>query len=328
MEQAEAVRFGVIGAGRIARQSFAPALARTARARLVAAASRDRDRARALGPERVHDSYAALLDDPEVEAVYIATHNGLHRPLTLQALAAGKHVLCEKPLGCNAAECDEMARAAEAADRLLVEAFMYRHHPQIHAAKRRLEEGVIGELRTVEAAFSFPLTQRDDVRLNPSFGGGALLDVGCYCVNVSRLFLGNDVESVIARGHFDPVHAIDRALHGVLDHGAGHASVISCGFDAGLRNHVILSGTAGVMTLPHAFLSWRYTPQLEIQGDGVRRVEQFLPVDVFQLEIEDFCGALREARPPLLGPREGWHNARIMDALLASARAGGAATRP
>ncbi len=138
------VRFGIVGVGRIARNRFAPALARAEGAVLQAAASRDPGRAQSLAPRRAYGSYEALLRDPDVDAVYVATHNGLHRDLVLEALRHGKHVLCEKPLGRSAEECGEMVAAAAAAHRLLVEAFMYRHHPQIAAAQRRVGEGAIG----------------------------------------------------------------------------------------------------------------------------------------------------------------------------------------
>ena len=155
MNASEPVRFGVIGVGRIAANAFVPALEASPLATLAAAASRDLERARSVRPARAYADYGELLADSEVEAVYIATHNGLHRDLSLQALACGKHVLCEKPLGRNASECQQVASAARDAGLHLVEAFMYRHHPQIARARELVDGGAIGELRTVEASFSF-----------------------------------------------------------------------------------------------------------------------------------------------------------------------------
>ena len=137
------------------RERFAPALLSTEQAVLQAAASRDIRRAEALAPRRAYDSYSALLRDPDVDAVYVATHNGLHKELAIEALQCGKHVLCEKPLGCTAEECEAMVATAAATQRLLVEAFMYRHHPQTKLVGEWLREGRMGEIRLVRAAFSF-----------------------------------------------------------------------------------------------------------------------------------------------------------------------------
>jgi predicted dehydrogenase len=320
------IRFGVVGAGRIAAEQFVPALRTVRGVELAAAASRDRARAAALRPRRVLASYEELLDDPDLDAVYIATHNGLHREQALRALASGKHVLCEKPLGRDTAECEELAAAARRAQRHLVEAFMYRHHPQIAKAQELLAAGTIGDLRVVETAFSFKMTRTDDVRLRADWGGGALLDVGCYCVNLCRLLLGHEPAHVQARAWFEPRHGVDLGLHGTLDYGDGRFGVISCGFDSGLRQHAVLSGTEGTLTLTRPFVSWLTAPELIVERGSERTVERFAKVNVFAREIEDLAAAIRTGRPPLLDPDEGARNARIMDALLASAR--GSSGRP
>jgi len=320
MSAAEPVRFGVLGVGRIAQNRFAPALERASNATLVAAASRDPERARALKTKAYND-YHELLKDDDVEVVYVATHNGVHKQLAIAAMEAGKHVLCEKPLGCDAAECEEMIAVAKGTGLHLVEAFMYRHHPQVQKARQLVEEGAIGELRVVEASFSFHLTREDDVRLNPSWGGGGLMDVGCYCVNWCRLFLGDEPESVTAKAAFHASHDVDMSLHGVLDYGAGRFGVISCGFDSGLRHGAVLSGTDGIIRLPEAFLTFpekATTVHLETEA----RTESFQcgPMDTFQAEIEDLAAAVRGGGAPLLPPEEGLANARVMESLMAAAR--------
>jgi xylose dehydrogenase (NAD/NADP) len=321
------VQFGIIGAGRIARNAFAPALAKATGAELAAVASRDLGRAKSLKPERAYDGYEALLDDPDVDAVYVATHNGLHRELTIAALERGKHVLCEKPLACNAAECAEMVAAARQHRRHLVEAFMYRFHPRIAAAKAKVDTGEIGEVKCVEAAFSFRLSNDTDIRWNAAWGGGSLLDVGCYCVNACRFFLDGMPRTVTTFATFHPVHDVDVSLHGVLDFDDGRYGVVSCGFDAGFRDRVLVCGTEGTLTLPLAFCSSRVPTKL-ITGDVDEspREQAFDPVDTFQLEIEDFAHAIRTGTTPLLEPEEGLRNALVMEALLRSARAGGAPT--
>ncbi len=319
MTRTSPVTFGILGAGRIAH-AFAAALAATDNAVLAAAASRDPDRAARLGPQRTHPSYEDLLADETVEAVYVATHNGLHRSLTLAALAAGKHVICEKPLAPCAADCLEMVAAARAAGRRLVEAFMYRHHPQIAALHELLEAGVIGKLRTVETAFSALLSDEDDVRYRRDWGGGSLLDVGTYCVNMCRHTVGREPRRAIAFGAFHPACDIDLACHGVVDFGDGVFGAISCGFDGGLRNHAILSGERGVITCPQAFANVHQPTTVIVEAAGRRTVHEFAPQDVYRLEIEDFVTAIRTGADPLLPDDDGLRNARVLDALLASAR--------
>lgn len=324
MKTEHPVQFGIVGAGRIATHAFVPALAASANAELAAAASRDLDRAQALRPKRAYDRYEALLDDPDVEAVYIATHNGLHHPLTIRAIERGKHVLCEKPLAASAAECEEMVAAAREHSRHLMEAFMYRYHPQMAEARSLLESGAIGEVCTVEASFSFRHTDEGDVRLNAAWGGGSLYDVGCYCVNACRWFLGGLPRTVTAMATFHPVHRVDLSLHGVLDFGSGRYGIVSCGFDGGVRNRVSICGTNGTLTLPRAFANSRKPTTLVIDSGDQVRESAFAPTDVFQLEIEDFARAVRGGPAPMLEPEEGLRNARVMEALLASARDDGA----
>lgn len=313
------VRLGIVGVGRITREQFAPALLSAKHAVLQAAASRDIRRAEALGPQRAYDSYSTLLRDPDVDAVYIATHNGLHKELVLEALRCGKHVLCEKPLGCTAEECDEMVAAAEATGCLLVEAFMYRHHPQITRMQELLGKGVIGELKAVEASFSFHLARGNDVRLHPKWGGGSLLDVGCYCVNFTRLFLGDTPRDVHAWAHIDAEHGVDMSFHGVLEYGSGRHAALSCGFEGGLNQHAVLIGTEGVLKLSEPFVTWIRRPRLTVQVGETEHITEFEPVNTFRMEIEDLSMAILNGTSPLLRSNEGLLNARILDRLAATA---------
>ena len=307
------VRFGLIGAGRIATKAVAPAFRKATNAELYAVASRDIRRAEALTPVRAYGSYSDLIRDPDVEAVYIATHNGLHHSLTIEAARHGKHVLCEKPLANNESECGEMLRASEDAGCLLAEAFMYRHHPQIAKAKELVVAGRIGELQVVEASFRFNLTRQDDVRLDPAKGGGALLDVGCYCVNASRFFFGGEPVAVAALGHFHPTHGVDLSVQGALDFDDGRYAVISCGFDGGLHQRVSLIGTAGVLTLNVAFNTRAAPAAITVQSEEESETIAFPPVDAFQLEIENFASAIPGKSQPLLPPEDSVHNARVLD---------------
>jgi xylose dehydrogenase (NAD/NADP) len=317
------VRFGIIGVGRITREQFAPALLSAEQAVLHAAASRDMTRAEGLKPQRAYESYSALLEDPDVEAVYIGTHNGLHKELVIEALKQGKHVLCEKPLGCTAADCEEMVATADATQRHLVEAFMYRHHPQIERVQELLRQGTIGELMVVEASFNVRLTDTDDVRMRPDWGGGSLLDVGCYCVNFSRLFLGDSPRDVRAWAKMHDMHGVDMGFHAVLEYESGKHAALSCGFEGGLYQRAVLIGTEGVLDLSEPFVTWLRRPRLTVTVGETESVAEFDPVNTFRMEIEDLCTAIRSGTLPLLKPSEGLLNARVIDRLTAAAARAG-----
>jgi D-xylose 1-dehydrogenase (NADP+, D-xylono-1,5-lactone-forming) len=314
------VRFGLIGAGRIARNQIAPAIHEAKRATLYAAASRDLNRAEQLRPVHAYDSYAALIADADVDAVYIATHNGLHKELSIAALRAGKHVLCEKPLAINARDCEEMLRVSESSGRLLAEAFMYRHHPQIARAQELVRGGAIGDVMTVEASFRFPLSTVDDVRMNAEWGGGALLDVGCYCVSASRLFLGDSPVAMQAMASIHPDKNVDTSLQGVIDYGSGRFAIISCGFDSGVNQKIVLSGTTGVIELNDPFKSWTGRPQILVKTKDHEETIEFEAVNTFALEVDDFASAILDGTSPLVGAADAVRNIRILDQLAAAAR--------
>ncbi len=314
------IRFGLIGAGRIARNQVAPAIHAAKLATLYAAASRDLARAESTKPERVYESYDALLQDARVDAVYIATHNGLHKELSIAAMRAGKHVICEKPLAMNASDCEEMARVGESTGMRLAEAFMYRHHPQIARAQELVRSGAIGEVMAVEASFRFPLSSPEDVRMNAEWGGGSLLDVGCYCVSASRLFLGDSPVGMKAMASYHPVKKVDVSLQGVLDYGSGRYAIISCGFDSGVNQKVVVSGTAGVMELDQPFKSWMGRPRILVKTKDREESLEFEAVNTFALEIDDLAGAIVDGREPLIGSRDAIANIRILDSLAHAAK--------
>ena len=316
------IRFGVLGAGRIVQNRVGPALHAAGNATFDGAASRDPARARALSPDRVYASYDALIADPDIDAVYIGAHNGLHRDLTLAALASGKHVLCEKPLGRNAAECEEMIAAAAAADRHLVEAFMYRHHPQLARVQQLVQDGAIGPVQSVEASFRFRLTREHDVRWRSEWGGGALLDVGCYCVNASRLFLGGASVRARALAAYHPTHGVDVSVQGALGFPDGRVATISCGFDGGLHQQVTLIGTGGMIRLEEPFIARTDAPSITVQGaDRDARIVSER-VNTYMLEIEDLARAILSGGRPLLPASDALENARALDLLAAVARDG------
>ncbi|HUX38426.1 MAG TPA: Gfo/Idh/MocA family oxidoreductase, partial [Rectinemataceae bacterium] len=232
----EAVRWGILSvSGHYALRVHGP-LSRLAEARIVAIASRDRTRAEAassrFGIRRSHASYEALLADPEVEAVYIPLPNDLHAEWTEKALHAGKHVLCEKPLAMDAAQARGMAELASQKGLLLMEAFMYRYHPQWLRAKEIIQSGELGAIRAVHAWFGYNNADPSNIRNRIENGGGALYDIGCYAVSVSRWLVGTEPKRCLSLVERDPDFGTDRLSSGILDFGKARAT-----FTVGTRVH-------------------------------------------------------------------------------------------
>src|SRR5260370_690932 len=250
------IRFGVLGCGRITRRGFIPGVMQSPAAELMALASLRpeiaAELARECGAPRTYDSYEAVIDDPAVDAVYIPATGESHKPWTLCAARAGKHVLCEKSLALSVAEAEEMAQACQKAGVILQEAFMWRHHPRTKRVKELLASGAIGELRLICAHFSFDI-DRNDWRLDPARGGGAVWDIGCYGVNASRHFAGDEPSEVFARARFHSTGA-DMTMQIALQFPGGCLANIDCSFEAPYRSQVELVGTRGMMTLPMAFV--------------------------------------------------------------------------
>jgi predicted dehydrogenase len=243
------VRWGVLGAAKIATEKVIPAMQRGNYCQVTAIASRRLDRAQAtagrLGIAKAYGSYEALLADPEIDAVYIPLPNHLHVPWSIKALEAGKHVLCEKPIGLSAAEGQKLLEAARQHPRLKVmEAFMYRHHPQWRRAKQLVTEGEIGELRTIQSFFSYFNADPDNIRNQAALGGGGLMDIGCYPVSLSRFIFGAEPERVCGIVEYDPQFHTDRLASGILDFGRG-TSTFTCSTQLAPYQRVSIFGTEG-----------------------------------------------------------------------------------
>jgi D-xylose 1-dehydrogenase (NADP+, D-xylono-1,5-lactone-forming) len=287
---------------------------------VVAIGSRERERAEAqareLGIPRAHGSYEELLADSDVEAVYVALPNSLHVEWSLRALLAGRHVLCEKPLSRNP---DDVTRAFDAAERgglVLAEAFMWRHHPQ---AQRLLElREQIGELRLIRASFSFLLERGNDVRLQAALEGGALMDVGCYCLSAARLLAGEPlaVSAQQVRGG----DGVDVRLTALLRFGGDVLATIDCGLDLAARDELEVTGTTGVLSLDDPWHS--RTPAIELRrGDSSVERIAVEPRNPYACELEDFAAAVGGARAPRFGRADAVAQARAIAAVHTSAEA-------
>ncbi|MGL6278055.1 MAG: Gfo/Idh/MocA family protein [Gaiella sp.] len=318
-----ALRVGLLSTAKINGEILAAAAESTA-VEVVAVGSRAAATAEAYasahGLARSHGSYEALLADPEVDAVYISLPNGLHHSWTMQALAAGKHVLCEKPYTRRPAEVEEAWTAAAAAGLVLMEAFMYRHHPQTQAVAALVADGAIGRLLGVKAHFTFPLRDLSDVRGRPELDGGALMDVGCYCVSGARLLAG-EPHHVLAEQVTGPT-GIDMALHGTMRHADDVVSQFEASFLAPRRQHLTAVGADGVLDVAAPFRADWGGAVTVTRPDGAVETVAVPEANAYRLELEDLARAVGERTPTLLGHDDALGQARAIDALYCSAREG------
>jgi predicted dehydrogenase len=311
------MRLGLLSTARINEKLVAGA--RQARGvEVVAIGSRDRMRAeaqaQALGVPRAHDSYESLLADPDIEAVYIALPNSLHVEWSLRALEAGRHVLCEKPLSRRPDDVALAFDTAEHAGLVLAEAFMWRHHPQ---ARRLLElRDEIGDLRLIRASFSFLLERADDVRLQAALDGGALMDVGCYCVSAARLLAGEPL--AISAQQVRGAAGVDVRLTGLLRFAGDVLATIDCGLDAAARDELEVTGSRGVLFLDDPWHSRNTAIELRGADGSVERIT-VEPLDPYACELEDFAAAVAGTRAPQYGREDAVAQARAIAALYASA---------
>jgi xylose dehydrogenase (NAD/NADP) len=284
---------------------------------LLAVASRDQGRAdayaREWGIERAYGSYEALLADADIEAVYISLPNTLHCEWSIRAVEAGKHVLCEKPLSRHPEEVEAAFDAAERAGRLLMEAFMYRHNPQTSRLRQLLGEGAVGEPRLVRSTFSYGLYDADNIRLRTDVEGGALMDVGCYCVSVSRLAAGAEPDSVFGQAWIGET-GTDWVFTGSLRFPGDVLAIFDCGTALPERDELEVIGSEGSLFLDDPYHA--NTPVIEQRRDGrVERIE-LEPADSYRLELENLGAAIRGEAEPLLGRDDALGQARALEALV------------
>jgi predicted dehydrogenase len=319
------VRWGLLSTAAI-NDKLLEGVRLVADAEVVAVASRDGERARAYadarGIERAHGTYDGLLADPDVDAVYISLPNSLHVEWTLRALAAGKHVLCEKPLTARPEEVERVFDAARDAGRHVLEAFMYRHHPQTARLVELVRSGAIGELRLVRATFGFALDDLANVRLHGDLDGGGLMDVGCYCVSAARLVAGEPERAYaeLVKGGVDG--RVDVRCAGVLRHAGDVLSHFDCGLDHVFSDSLEVVGSEASLFLDDPWHCRR--PAIEVRrdrDDPVERIE--IPAEnPYALEVANLAAAIRGEAAPLLGRDDAVGQARALGALYASAERG------
>jgi xylose dehydrogenase (NAD/NADP) len=289
---------------------------------VVAVGSRDSARAQAYaqakGIARAHGSYEALLADPEVDAIYNSLPNSLHVPWTLRALEAGKHVLVEKPFDRRPEQVAHAFDAAEAAGLILMEAFMYRHHPQTKKLRDLVTGGSIGELREIRSTFTYQLDDPTDVRLFRALDGGSLMDLGCYCISGSRVLAGEPelVEGTQVIGG----DGVDVHFTGTLTFPGGVVSRFECGFDSPYSSTLEAIGSDGSALVNEPWSCSEHAIELR-RGCHTARVE-VEDVDRYRLQLENFAAAIEGREEPLLGRADALGQVRTIEALYRSAEAG------
>ena len=321
------VRWGVMGCARIAENWVTPAILQAEGAALWAVASRTSEKAQAtarrFGATKAYGSYQELLADPDIEVVYIPLPNHMHKDWTIAALRAGKHVLCEKPIALKASKAREMQAVAQNTEQLLLEAFMYRFSPVVQKALEIVRSGKLGELRAMHSAFSFLMSDDpSNIRLQRESGGGALYDIGCYCINTLRMLAGREPLTAWAKLSWSDKYRVDMSGAGILDFGGQLFGTFNTGFDASGGTYFRVVGTQGTIEAPDGFLGRGEEARLTLTVGG--ETEQIVVplIDAYALEIQDMCEAIRGLHPPLFGWEPLDATIRVIDACYASDESG------
>jgi predicted dehydrogenase len=325
----EPVRWGVIGCADIAVKKVIPAMLGSELSQVTAIASRSDDRATStaasLGIPRAYGSYQALLDDPDLEAVYIPLPNHLHHEWAIAAAEAGKHVLCEKPLSTSSALAKEMIDAAEGSGVKIMEAFMYRLHPLWVEVRRLIADGAVGELRAVQSFFSYHNIDPDDIRNRLDAGGGALFDIGCYPVNVARMLFGSEPTEVMAAIRRDDTFGTDVLTSVVLDFDGRHAT-FTCSTQLEDDQRVHILGTEGrlLVEIPYNIPPDRPTRVLAFAGGDPPVapnvvVHQVAAADQYRVQADAFSRSIREGAPVPTPPEDAVANLMVMERIFADA---------
>jgi predicted dehydrogenase len=326
------VRWGILGAANIGVRKVIPAMQRGARSRVVAIASRDLAKARAaadeLGIPRAYGSYEELLADPEIEAIYNPLPNHLHVPWTIRAAEAGKHVLCEKPIGLSASGARSLLDVRARTGVQIGEAFMVRNHPQWLAVRDLVASGRIGDLRIVAGHFAYFRRDPNDVRSVPEWGGGGLMDVGCYPITMTRWLFGAEPEAVIGILDRDPELKVDRVASALMRFPSGRQATFSCAMQLVHYQRMQLHGTTGRIEVQVPFNAPNDRPCRIFVDDGRELGDRsaeaidFPMVDQYTLQGDNFSAAVRGERSVPVSVEDAVGNMAVIDAVFRSAESG------
>lgn len=321
------VRWGILSTAKIAQKTLIPAFGRAENAVVAGIASssgKAEDVAKQFNIAKSYASYEEMLQDPEIDAVYIPLPNHLHKKWTIEAAKHGKHILCEKPASLNAEETKEMVEYCREKNVKFMEAFMYQFHPQHDRVREIIKSGEIGEVKYMRASFSFLLAQRDDnIKTNPEKGGGSLYDVGCYAIHAIRNIVGREPISVQARATIDSDYQVDTSAFGYMQMDNGVHAYFDCSFDMVFRAEYEVIGTVGQIKVPRAFRPDNHGGEglVIVQKDGVTREEK-INCDIYKSEVEHISQAILEDSEPSYTGENAIQNMRIIEACYQSIKTG------
>ncbi|MDP4092923.1 MAG: Gfo/Idh/MocA family oxidoreductase [Bacillota bacterium] len=313
------INWGVISCAGIADIAVLPGIKSANNAKLHAVSSRSMAKAiefkEKFGAVKAYDSYEAVLDDPEVEAVYIPLPNSMHLEWVLKAAAKKKHILCEKPLGCTAQEVLDMQAACEKNGVLLMEAFAYRQSPVTKKVKELVDNGAVGTIKMIEAHFYYPVSDLKNVRLQKDLLGGAVYDVGCYNLNVMRYIAGEEPTSIYASGEIGKESGVDENSTTVMNFRNNVRGVSHCGFNVAFRSEYQVIGDAATLQVPDMFNA-KGDLRILIRKNGITEVLKVDTPDNYMLEVEQFGRCILNNEKPLLSLEDSYKNAQVIDEIL------------
>ncbi len=321
------IRWGILGCARIAERALIPAITEASNATLYGIASRNFQKAKEWKEkfhfQKVYSDYQSLLDDPDIDAIYNPLPNHLHCEWTCKAAKVGKHILCEKPLALDIKEVKKMIRETDKYDVHLMEAFMYRFHPQHTKVLELIEKDTIGDIRTFHAAFTFQYSGgKEDYRSFPEWGGGALMDVGCYTISAARLILGCEPVSVYAKVRWDSKWKIDMTDNILLEFPQGQTALLSCSFETQFQNQYDVVGSKGKISLLRAFIPKLNNGIIEIYQEDKVKTITIPAINQYTLMVEHFDECILENKLPRFPADDALYNMRTINAAQESSKTG------
>ena len=321
------IRWGVLSTANIAQTQVIPAMFRAGNAEVVAISSRGSKVhaiASALNIPKAYESYEELLNDPEIDAVYIPLPNHLHKEWVYKAAKQGKHILCEKPAALTSIEAVEMVEICREQNVKFMEGFMYQLHPQHERVKEIIASGEIGDVKLLKSSHSFNLENRDnDIRMEKDMGGGSLYDVGCYSIQVIRHISGAEAVEVHAIAEIDPESGVDISTYGYLKLDNGLTAIFDCSFNMTDRNEYEIVGTKGTIKVPLAFRPDTNggIGSIIVQRSGMTREEKVYG-DIYRLEVEHFSATIINNTSPVITGQSTINNMRVIEACYQSIKTG------
>ena len=330
MNHENKAKWGILGTANIAKKALVPGIKDADNSELFAVASRTERKARQFAEEfelpSYYSSYEDLLEDTEIDFVYIPLPNHLHHEWAINALKKEKNVLCEKPLGTNSGEVEEMFEVADKENKTLMEGFMYRFHPQTRKVKELLEKGEIGEPHFFRGAFSFPLITEDrgdDIRWKEEMGGGSLMDLGTYSVNTVRYLFGEEPNRVFGRNFTHPDHTAEAETQAILEFPSGKTATIDSSFLLTDRaNYEVTSENGRIQAFDTYGPRRGKRLKIDIEKGNTKETKVLEGVDEYSLEVEHLVDSVREKKTPLVSQEDSINNARVLDGINNSADQG------